>query len=234
MAVDKAKALALQVQGCTYAEIAQTLGCSEGWCKLNLKSSPTVKAAKAARPTKPLNQAHQYAEIVEKSLSNDALTHKELHAWLWSKLPPIDTASHAVYKERKEEVELQAKAVKRIIRSKTEGVIRPSWMVPIQAKYSISLMCEIADLIEMRVQEEVLYMAQMLDLPEEEANSIRYDLMRILNSKTALMQTSASTEVERLNDIADILEKRNGKAESNKFIKKIMNKVFIDENDLPY
>lgn len=232
MAVDKTKALELQAQGLTYPEIASALKCSVSWCKANLKLSPEVKAAKAAKPPKALKQTHQYTEMVEKSLSNDALTHKELHAWLWSKLPELDTASEAVYKARKDLVKGQATAVKRIIRDKTEGVIRPSWMVPTQAKYSVTLMCEIADLIEMRVQEEVLYLAMMLDLPKEEANSVRYDLMRILNNNTALMQTSASTEVDRLNNIADVLEQRNGAAD--KAIKRITNKVFIDEKDIPY
>lgn len=38
MKVDKEKAVALRKQGLTYKEISETLGCSEVWCKVNLKS----------------------------------------------------------------------------------------------------------------------------------------------------------------------------------------------------
>ena len=38
MKVDKEKAIVLRKQGLTYKEISETLGCSEVWCKVNLKS----------------------------------------------------------------------------------------------------------------------------------------------------------------------------------------------------
>lgn len=35
--VDKVEAINLRTQGLQYSEIAQQLGCSEAWCKINLK-----------------------------------------------------------------------------------------------------------------------------------------------------------------------------------------------------
>lgn len=35
--VDKVEAINLRTQGLSYSEIAQQLGCSEAWCKINLK-----------------------------------------------------------------------------------------------------------------------------------------------------------------------------------------------------
>lgn len=48
--VDKIKAVQLRQDGLTYPEIAELLGCSLGWCKVNLngvlRGSPVVERVK--------------------------------------------------------------------------------------------------------------------------------------------------------------------------------------------
>jgi len=65
--VDKVKAVELRQQGLNYKEIAQELGCSEIWCKKNLKDINKNKV-----------EFNIIKELTVKALSSDGVTKYEM------------------------------------------------------------------------------------------------------------------------------------------------------------
>jgi hypothetical protein len=136
--VDKEKAVKLRLQGLSYKEISEHLGCSEAWCKVNLKC-----VVKNTEETEKLKQcitlSHRYEAVTSSEILKTFLTQEH-------------------YKMTKSDLEKHKKSVLRKVKDKVadnNGIVRPAWMSPNLPSESFQDLLQIVNLIDERLYEEI-------------------------------------------------------------------------------
>lgn len=125
--IDKQKAIALKESGLTNKEVAEVLGCSEVWCKTNLKG---VKKKDIA--------PEDLLYLQEKGKGKDCITTGEIY----SKLLPVPDN-----KDQKKEKQLALRRTKDKLKEDKEVIIRQAWIHPQRARFSYNnMLCYINDL----------------------------------------------------------------------------------------
>jgi len=182
--IDKARAIELREQGWTYKEIASELGCSENWCKINLKGIEKNTQEKDA-----LDKAIKIAT------SPTGITHKE-----------ISDLVHTIHP--KEDIDMTNKAIdrfKKVIRKDPKAVIRPYWMHPDAPRESFNLVLGSVDVVMDKINEEINYIRQQLDYDRSYENSLRHAIVKMLLGSDMLPE-GIINHCTTLENIVDKLE----------------------------
>lgn len=125
--IDRQRAVALKESGLTNKQVAQELGCSEAWCKINLRG---VK--------KKDIEPEDLFYLQEKGKGKDCITTGEIY----SKLLPV-----AETKDQKKEKQLALRRTKDRLKEDKEVIIRQAWIHPQRARFSYNnMLCYINDL----------------------------------------------------------------------------------------
>lgn len=125
--IDKQKAIELKESGLTNKEVAEVLGCSEDWCKRNLKG---IKK-------KDINP-EDLLYLQEKGKGKTCITTGEIYNKL---LPVPDT------KDQKKEKQLALRRTKDKLKEDKDVIIRQAWIHPERARFSYNnMLCYINDL----------------------------------------------------------------------------------------
>ena len=122
--VDKDKAIQLRLEGKTYLQIVDEIGCSEGWCKLHLKG---IK-----QPSKD----KELIEVVRTAgRSMNGVTAGEIKLLVMKCYPKMIGKE---LEDKVQEVRTQAR------RKNPDVVIRPYWMIPGEHRECTTTMLEYA------------------------------------------------------------------------------------------
>ena len=192
--VQKQQAIDLRKQGLSYAQIVKELGCSLGWCKLNLKEVP-----------KNVNEKAIIRELVKKAKSNQGLTSGEIRSVCPPVLEePIENKSQQLLQEQK-----QMRRLKTKVKAEPDTIVRPYWMKPTAAKKSLDLVLQAVNLIDERIYEEVQAIIYELDLDETYIKSLTYAITQMSFGGNMLVPNNIRQLTESLVETANELEKRN-------------------------
>lgn len=193
MQVNKQLAQQLREEGCTYKQIAQQLGCSEDWCKRNLKQ--VVKNNK---------DEEIYNSAVSLAQTNNGITNIEIRKLIQA------AHKHSYSKEDKQQEDKVFNRIKARVR-KTEGcIIRPYWLQPQNAQQSFIALMQSTQLISDRIEEEVRSFINSFDLDDSYSNSIRWAIVSLTYAGSKFGSgTDAQSTIDNLERITNDLEERN-------------------------
>lgn len=199
--VDKAKAVELKQQGLTYKQIAEALGCSEVWCKKNLKAV-----------VKDKQKTDMIEKYITKSCSKQGITSGAITYMLeqdmYSELKDLPET------KKQEQLQKQARIVKRKVRE-AGGIVRPHWMHPMYSKECLALMLEFVDDFDRYLSDRLHeFLQDMKDLTGEQPRNMDASVLSTVSMISQLgMQTyGASGTVSicnKLSETADELYKKN-------------------------
>ena len=171
--VDKNKATTLKEQGKTYAEIAEELGCSVGWCKHNLKDTVKNKEGK-----------EMLQKYIDCSKSKQTITTGQIKRML-----TVDF-SEQLKSMQEDEVDdfLNAKVtmVKRKI-AEAGGHVRPHWMHPEHSRQSMRRMLDLVNDFDSRLYE-------MLE-------EFKYDMQDLTGEDIPFLELSAIGTLKMLSQL---------------------------------
>lgn len=190
--IDKAKAVALREQGFNYEQIAAEVGCSVGWCKINLKGV-----------TKDLKENDLVAKLVAMARTKKGITAGDIAREVKEVFP------NDYSKEQKEDHRRNVNRIKAKVKAHEGVTVRPYWMPPEQARDMFyTMMQKIQDRDE-RDQEDIDEIRAEYGLDESYIPSIRYALYSLSAIGSKFLGYSVVHEIDRLSDVVDDLEKKN-------------------------
>lgn len=137
--VDKVRGVKLREAGRTYQEIAEALGCSVQWCKVNLKSVP--------KNTKEISLLEKCITLAQR---DEGMTTLELRYCIIEFYPEYSDESGFT-----EEGLKLYKKIKTKVREKEGTIIRPVWMVPSNVDAVFKAVIHAVDNLDRRVDEEI-------------------------------------------------------------------------------
>jgi hypothetical protein len=222
--VDKAKAIKLRSEGFTYKEISESLGCSENWCKKNLKGiSPTPVLDRIVEEVKRLGRSPQ------------GVTYGQIKSLVVFNLPKIEATedlnkhvAHQIYLKREKEVEETVAKVKDAARrgnrtlryiekSEKEVVIRPYWLLPESPQDCINTINDMAQHVYEILHNLADSYRRLYDLDESYQNSVVYELSRLsAPANTKILPQGFIERGAQLEGIAEVLTERNTKEPETK------------------
>lgn len=184
--VDRVRAEELRLSGKSYIEISKELGCSEIWCKKNLKG--VVKHKK---------ESDIVTALTKKALEKSGITAGDIFREATG-LTESDSA--ITYKEESELVT----QLKRKIKSNTGAIIRPHWMVPDDSIKSLNLVMAAVNVMDERLYDCVVEIIKELGLDETYIKSLSKAITQLtyggnLNSPiniSVLLKSLEDTSVE--------------------------------------
>lgn len=190
MAIDKSKAIQLRLDGMSLQQIADTLGCSLAWCKVNLKGIKQIDT------DKPLIDAIRKAGRLPHGTTTGEIKNMCREAY------PTMAGS-----ELADKIEKVKKAAKRGCK---DVIIRPYWMLPFCAKDCTNSIMEMAQ----SIHEEISHLAKkyrhLYNLDESYQKSIVYYLSMLSSGANSRMMPQGLTVYgEQLESIINDLENRN-------------------------
>ena len=157
--IDKQQAITLRQQGCTYNEIANTIGCSVDWCKRNLKE---VK--------KNTNEADILTDCLHKATSKIGITNTEIQSIIRQHMLELKTYA---------QIEPIYKRMKRKIQQNKQAIIRPVWMIPDKAQQCFDSLLISVNNLDARIDDEVNMIRMELQLDKSYSKSIKYALFSL-------------------------------------------------------
>lgn len=191
MKIDKQAAQKMREAGHTYKHIAQTLGCSEAWCKQNL-----------AHIVKNSKEQGILAQLISMAQSPNGITTSEIRFFI---------------KELSTDGADTEKAVARIkakINKEPNTIIRPLWMSAKNPHESLRWWAEAAEELTNRVDmvvneylqkhSEVLGYDEDSDMNKYVYNSFKHSLLSLLTTKG----TVAQTVIDSYERSADLLSQK--------------------------
>ena len=190
--VDKVAAIELREKGGTYKEISEALGCSVDWCKLNLKGHG-----------KHANEKPTVQSLIKRAKSNTGITSGD-----------VTIAARTLYPNNfsKEQMEAEAKHTKRIrdkVKADEDSVIRPYWLEPTQARGIFYALLQTLKDRDERLLEDIDSIRSQFDLDETYVDSLAYALLSMSSKGSKILKRSVVTEINRIEEIVDVLESRN-------------------------
>jgi hypothetical protein len=167
-----------------YAEIAEKLGCSEVWCKKNLRG--VVKNS---------SEKESIARCITMSLSKQGITYGEIAREI--------NASLGLYNTTNKEAFDRAMARYKFSINKVEGsIIRPYWMSPDAAKPILqAVLREINDL-DSRMYEGILNIRREFGLNESYDSSLYRVISGLMYFKHKGHEGEIGAKLENLNQVA--------------------------------
>lgn len=191
--IDKQSAQKMREAGHTYKHIAQTIGCSEAWCKQNL--SHIVKNTK---------EQDILAQTILIAQSKDGITNQQIRNVIRSFYPTTFS---------KEDKLLEDKVFNKIkskLRKESNCLVRPYWMQPHKANESFIALMQSTKLVSDRIEEEVAYFIDLFDLDNSYANSIRWAIVSLTYAGSKFgTGTDAQSTIDNFEQLVYELQNRN-------------------------
>lgn len=189
--VDKVKAEKLRISGKSYSEISKELGCSEVWCKKNLKgvvkhkkeSDIVTYLTKRAREKSGITTGDIFQKALGLNKSNSTITYKE-------------------------ESELVAQ-LKRKIKSNNGTIVRPHWMVPDNSIKSLNLVMSAVNMMDERLYDCVVEIIKELGLDETYIKSLSKAITQLTYGGNLNSPINISILLKSLEDTAVELARRH-------------------------
>lgn len=191
--IDKQSAQKMREAGHTYKHIAQTIGCSEAWCKQNL--SHIVKNTK---------EQDILAQTILIAQSKDGITNQQIRHVIRSFYPTTFS---------KEDKLLEDKVFNKIkakLRKEPNCLVRPYWMQPHKAHESFIALMQSTKLVSDRIEEEVSYFLDLFDLDTSYANSVRWAIVSLTYAGSKFgTGTDAQSTIDNFEQLVYELQNRN-------------------------
>lgn len=214
--IDKQKAIELKESGLTNKEIAQRLGCSEDWCKKNLKG---IKK----KDIKP----EDFEYLKTKGKGKSCITTGEIY----NKLLPIPEDQ-----DQKKAKKLALRRTKDKLKEDKEVIIRQAWIHPEQAKASYDSMVMYINMLNDNLNEYVLsHLSESGFSKEEIDNSLYNSTLHFLVKNSIYGALSGNYQQGVFEAISNSIEKIEERIEQSELDQKeprIL--VDIDEQEIPY
>ena len=216
--IDKQSAQKMREAGHTYKHIAQTIGCSEAWCKQNL--SHIVKNTK---------EQDILAQTILIAQSKDGITNQQIRNVIRSFYPTTFS---------KEDKLLEDKVFNKIkskLRKEDNCLVRPYWMQPHKANESFIALMQSTKLVSDRIEEEVSYFLDLFDLDTSYANSVRWAIVSLTYAGSKFgTGTDAQSTIDNFEQLVYELQNRNisSLSYSNTYVDKSILSNAIEEKSI--
>lgn len=189
--IDKQLAIELRESGLSYSEISEKLGCSEVWCKKNLKG--VVKNS---------SEKESISKCIGMSLTKRGVTYGEIAR-------EINTALGIYNTTDKEAFERAMSRYKFAINKVPGSIIRPYWMSPEESKPILkAVLREINDL-DSRMYEGILNIRKEFGLNESYDSSLYRVISGLMYFKHKGQEGEISSKLDNLSRVADALAALN-------------------------
>lgn len=213
--IDKQKAIALKESGMTNREVAQELGCSEDWCKRNLRG---IK--------KKDIEPEDFEYLKEKGKGKSCVTTGEIY----NKLLPV-TEAQDIKKAKK----LALRRTKDKLKEDKEVIIRQAWIHPERARFSYDNMIMYINDLSDRMDEYVRMHLKECGFTKEEMTDGLYNSTLYFLVKNSIFSTVSNGYQQGVfNAVDSSVEKIEERIEQLENV--TLKPVHYDfqENDLPY
>lgn len=192
MKIDKQSAQKMREAGHTYKHIAQTLGCSEDWCKRNLSSI-----------TKNTKEKEILEQIKNLAQSKEGVTNQEIRNTIRIYYP------NTFSKEDKAVEDKMFNKLKSQLRKEDKCLIRPYWLQPDKPNDSFIALMQATQVVSDRIEEEVCYFLNLFQLDNSYANSVRWAIVSLTYAGSKFGNgTDAQTTIDNLEKLVHELEER--------------------------
>lgn len=212
------EATAIRLQGKTYKQISEELGCSIIWCKTNLKG---IKHRDISE--------QDFLELKAKGLGKECITKPEI----FSKL----NFSSFDGKSEEEVIKMKKSALRRtkdkLLKDDPEVIIRQPWIHPERARQSYNSMIMYINMLNDVLDEYVrLHLIECgLDSSEHYESTLHF---MVLNSQFGSLQNAYQAGVfEAVQNTVDKIQERNGHTPLE-LESKDTSWLGIDIEELPY
>lgn len=189
--INKERAIELRTAGLSYADIAKELGCSEIWCKTNLKGVVKNSAEKEA-----------ITRCAKQGCTKEAVTYGDI-------AQEINKTLGIYQHTNKEGFDRAMKRFKAGIAKVPGAIVRPYWMCPTESKEVLdNIISEINDL-DLRMWEGIQSIKEKYNLDESYNKSLYRAIGGLLYCNHNGQDGSLADRLNYLGDIAEELHKRN-------------------------
>lgn len=193
MSVDKQRAQQMREAGHTYKHIAQTIGCSEDWCKRNL--STVVKNTK---------EKEMLAQTISIAQSKDGITNQQIRNVIRSFYPTTFSKEDKLLEDK------MFNKLKSQLRKEEGCLVRPYWMQPHKANESFIALMQSTKLVSDRIEEEVAYFIDLFDLDNSYTNSVRWAIVSLTYAGSKFgTGTDAQSTIDNFERLVYELQNRN-------------------------
>ena len=213
--INKEEALNLRLEGKTYQQISEILGCSLDWCKRNLKGTKRKDISE-----------EDYNNLINKGRSFDCVTKGEI-------ISKVNVSASDSYKEYNKEAVRTANRVRRKLAKEGDVIVRQAWIHPARAKFSYDNMLMYINILNDTLDEYVRSHLHEVGFDNEDNYNATLAFM-VMNSQFGQrIQKNYSTAIfDSIHNTVEIIEERNGSEEPPELASKCS--FTLDEEDLPY
>lgn len=213
--VNKEEALNLRLEGKTYQQISEILGCSLDWCKRNLKGTKRKDISE-----------EDYNNLINKGRSFDCVTKGEI-------ISKVNVSPSDSYKEYNKEAVRTANRVRRKLAKEGDVIVRQAWIHPARAKFSYDNMLMYINMLNDTLDEYVRSHLYEVGFDNEDNYNATLAFM-VMNSQFGQrIQKNYSTAIfDSIHNTVEIIEERNGSEEPPELFKS--STFTLAEEDLPY
>lgn len=180
--VNKQEAIKLRELGLGYKEIAEKLGCSVQWCKVNLKD--------VQKNTKESNLTEKCISL---GLRPEGITTVEIRKTLVSEYDVTDTEGGLT-----DEGLRLYKKIKTKVREKEGTIVRPAWMVPEHVDEVFKAVLQAVDNIDRRIDEEIVDVISVINPSKEDYDSTYKSLQSQIFNLTYVGRSFSKKEYESI------------------------------------
>lgn len=213
--INKEEALNLRLEGKTYQQISEILGCSLDWCKRNLKGTKRKDISE-----------EDYNNLINKGRSFDCVTKGEI-------ISKVNVSPSDSYKEYNKEAVRTANRVRRKLAKEGDVIVRQAWIHPARAKFSYDNMIMYINMLNDTLDEYVRSHLYEVGFDNEDNYNATLAFM-VMNSQFGQrIQKNYSTAIfDSIHNTVEIIEERNGSEEPPELFKS--STFTLAEEDLPY
>ena len=213
--INKEEALNLRLEGKTYQQISEILGCSLDWCKRNLKGTKRKDISE-----------EDYNNLINKGRSFDCVTKGEI-------ISKVNVSPSDSYKEYNKEAVRTANRVRRKLSKEGDVIVRQAWIHPARAKFSYDNMLMYINMLNDTLDEYVRSHLYEVGFDNEDNYNATLAFM-VMNSQFGQrIQKNYSTAIfDSIHNTVEIIEERNGSEEPPELFKS--STFTLAEEDLPY
>lgn len=178
--VNKQEAIKLRELGLGYKEIAEKLGCSVQWCKVNLKDVQ-----------KNTKESNLIEKCIALGLRPQGITTVEIRKALVSVYDVTDDEGGLT-----DEGLRLYKKIKTKVREKEGTIVRPAWMVPEHVDEVFRAVLQAVDNIDRRIDEEIVDVISVINPSKEDYDSTYKSLQNQIFNLTYVGRSFSKKEYE--------------------------------------
>lgn len=178
--VNKQEAIKLRELGLGYKEIAEKLGCSVQWCKVNLKDVQ-----------KNTKESNLIEKCITLGLRPQGITTVEIRKTLVSVYDVTDNEGGLT-----DEGLRLYKKIKTKVREKEGTIVRPAWMVPEHVDEVFKAVLQAVDNIDRRIDEEIVDVISVINPSKEDYDSTYKSLQSQIFNLTYIGRSFSKKEYE--------------------------------------